>query len=589
MYGAAPFAVTAPTTASNGAITYSSSNTGIATIEPNTGVITLVSAGKVTITATQAETAQYASAMITSNGLTVSLAGQTVAPGTSFAGADLSGASLVGAILAGTSFTGATLTNVDFSGAIITGANFANANIVSATNLPVFSTAQKLQLLRNTNNVAISAIQISTRLSGAEVNAAISLAVPVPNILGATFLVKAPTFNVNNDKVVTIIPQELTSYASIYIPLNDNDTVIVNGVLYTFNGTAVLDSTGATVTSTSVLGVPFQIYAGSIIFLNTSVRDPVLTAFVVPSYKTVIDAAFQISARPISNSSGAITYVSNNSNVATIDVSGNLITIHRTGEVTFTASQAEVPEEYFLAAAVTSNTLRIEALVPAPQMRTSALNTRWFSTNNAPRANSDASDHISALRARTLYRDTVNFAAQGGKKVVVSSGAVYSGPVLMRGKCLGAGVGVGTAGGIGEGVDPSTLSIPNECAAFYIRSAGSYRDLLDVTRGIYAGHSETHTDPASALNLPTEPPVNSHSVRLITPQGAPTVINKLVLNSDSMSETLLSLSPQTHTREVNTNAVYDAALSAAPDPLKCIQYPPNPELSITYGGAGCPI
>jgi hypothetical protein len=549
----------------------------------------VVSAGRVTFTATQAETAQYASDTITSNELTVSLAGQTVAPGTSFAGADLSGASVVGAILAGTSFAGATLTNADFSGAIITGVNFTNADIVGATNLPVFSTAQKLQLLRNTNNVAIGAIQISTRLSGAEVNAAISVAVPVPNILGATFLVKAPTFNVNNDKVVTIIPQDLTSYTSIYIPLNDNDTVIVNGVLYTFNGTAVLDSTGATVTSTSVLGVPFQIYAGSIIFLNGLMRDPVLTAFVVPSYKTVIDAAFQISTRPISNSSGAITYVSNNSNVATIDVSGNLITIHRTGEVTFTASQAEVPEEYFLAAAVTSNTLRIEALVPAPQMRTSALNTRWFSTNNAPRANSDASDHISALRARTLYRDTVNFAAQGGKKVVASSGAVYSGPVLMRGKCLGAGVGVGTAGGIGEGVDPSTLSIPNECAAFYIRSAGSYRDLLDVTRGIYAGHSETHTDPASALNLPTEPPINSHSVRLITPQGAPTVINQLVLNSESMSETLLSLSPQTHTREVITNAVYDAALSAAPDPLKCIQYPPNPQLSITYGGAGCPI
>jgi hypothetical protein len=183
----------------------------------------------------------------------------------------------------------------------------------------------------------------------------------------------------------------------------------------------------------------------------------------------------------------------------------------------------------------------------------------------------------------------VNFAAQGGKKVVASSGAVYSGPVLMRGECLGAGVGVGTAGGIGEGVDPSTMSIPNECAAFYIRSAGSYRDLLDVTRGIYAGHSETHTDPTSALNLPTQPPVNSHSVRLIRPQGAPTVINQLVLNSDSMSETLLSLSPQTHTREANTNAAYDAALSAAPDPLKCIQYPPNPQLSVTYGGAGCPI
>jgi uncharacterized protein YjbI with pentapeptide repeats len=70
-YGSAPFAVlTAPTSASAGAITYSSSDTGIATID-NSGVITLIAAGYVNFTATQAATTLYNSATKTSNTMTV--------------------------------------------------------------------------------------------------------------------------------------------------------------------------------------------------------------------------------------------------------------------------------------------------------------------------------------------------------------------------------------------------------------------------------------------------------------------------------------------------------------------------------------
>jgi hypothetical protein len=64
----------------------------------------------------------------------------------------------VGAVesLAGTTVT-TSLANRNFTGATIAGANFANANIVGATNLPAFSTTQKLQLLRGTDiNAAIT-------------------------------------------------------------------------------------------------------------------------------------------------------------------------------------------------------------------------------------------------------------------------------------------------------------------------------------------------------------------------------------------------------------------------------------------------
>ena len=570
-YGDASFSITAPapTSASSGAITYSSNNPNIATIDESTGVITIVRPGTVTFTASQAAVpGKYvAAAAVTSNELTVSLVGQIVAPGTSFAGVDLSGVSLAGATLTGVSFAGATLTNANFSGATVAGAVFTNANIVGATNLPAFSTTQKLQLLRNTNNANISAVQISTPLSGAEINAAITAPVPVPDISGGTFVVKAPAYNSSNEKVVTIVTEDITNYESVYIPLNSGETVIVNGTAYTFDGTAVLDSNSSIITTLSVLGVPFRIYVGSIILLNTSLRPPTISAFVVASSITLGDAAFPISARPTSNSGGAMTYTSNRPSVATIDASGSHITPQSVGAVTFTVSQAEVPEKY-AAATVTSNVMTVRNV----QTRAPAPMNRWFSTNNAPRASNAASDRISALRARTLYRDTVNVAAQGGYKVLSGSGGtvVYSGPVGVQGKCLGeANTTTGTTG-------------TTECVAYYIRSAASYSDLLDVTRGIYAGHSETHLDAAAAASALNTPPANSDWVKFITPQGEPAIVNRLALNTSAAP--LLMLSPQ-H----NNNAAYDAAAAAAPDPLKCIQYPPDPQLSITYGGAGCLI
>ena len=57
--GDAPFLLTAPTTNSDGAFTYSSSNLAVATVSGST--VTIVGAGSTTITATQAATATYGS------------------------------------------------------------------------------------------------------------------------------------------------------------------------------------------------------------------------------------------------------------------------------------------------------------------------------------------------------------------------------------------------------------------------------------------------------------------------------------------------------------------------------------------------
>jgi hypothetical protein len=160
------------------------------------------------------------------------------------------------------------LAGVNFLGATITGAIFTNANIVGATNLPVFSTAQKLQLLRNALNAAISAVQFSTRLTGADLNAAITT--PVSAIASATFVIKAPSYNGSNEKVVTVTSADVSGNASIYIPLNDNETVAINGVAYTFDGTNVLDSSSNIVRYVNIVNNAFRIYSDSIIGLNVT-------------------------------------------------------------------------------------------------------------------------------------------------------------------------------------------------------------------------------------------------------------------------------------------------------------------------------
>jgi hypothetical protein len=267
----AAFTVVA-SSASSGAVTYSSSNTAFATVGASTGLVTLKGVGTVTITAAQAASALYNAPTNTTCSIVISaagseLAGQTVPPGTSFAGLNLSGASLVGTTLTGVSFSGATLTNANFSGATITGTNFTNANISGATNLPAFSTAQKLQLLSNISNVAISEIQINTQLSGADINAI--LPTPIPAIATATFTLKVPTtLDASLNKVLTITSVDLSNNASVYIPLNTNESVSINGTVFSFNGTNILDAESNPRTYLIVAGIPFKIYAGSVIALN---------------------------------------------------------------------------------------------------------------------------------------------------------------------------------------------------------------------------------------------------------------------------------------------------------------------------------
>ena len=267
----ASFSVSA-TSASDGAVSYSSSDISLATVHPSTGSVTLKGVGTVTITASQVLTSLYnapsnVTCSISIQSAGTALQGTTVTSGTSYAALDLSGASLVGTTVSGVSFSGANLSNVNFSGAVVTGTDFTNVNLSGATNLPAFNPVQKLQLLKNINNKDIGQVQVTEPLSGSIINSLVEI--PSDIINNATFIVAPPSsIDGSGNKVVTVSASDISGDLSIYIPLNVNESAKINDSVYLFDGTNILDTDGNAVNFFTISGVPFKVYAGSIVAVN---------------------------------------------------------------------------------------------------------------------------------------------------------------------------------------------------------------------------------------------------------------------------------------------------------------------------------
>lgn len=172
MLGDAPFSITAPTSNSSGAFTYTSSNTNVATISGST--ITILKAGSSTITATQAAAGPYASGTITA---TLSV---TVAPLSTNAPNPTKPAANVRSIfsntypnLPGTTFRtswsngGSALIDTAISGNNIkkyTGVDFVGIELASATDL---SLADSVHISMWTPSAATFAIKLVNQGGGA--------------------------------------------------------------------------------------------------------------------------------------------------------------------------------------------------------------------------------------------------------------------------------------------------------------------------------------------------------------------------------------------------------------------------------------
>jgi len=112
---------------------------------------------------------------------------------------------------------------------------------------------------------------------------------------------------------------------------------------------------------TAAPGSGANIFVDNIFFYTTKTL-PTLSNFSIPS-KFIGDAPFAI-APPTSNSTGAFTYMSSNTNVATI--SGDMITVIGGGSATITATQADAPP--YAAGSITANfVVSVPPLsIPAP-------------------------------------------------------------------------------------------------------------------------------------------------------------------------------------------------------------------------------
>jgi len=201
---------------------------------------------------------------------------------------------------------------------------------------------------------------------------------------------------------------------------------------------------------------------------------------------------------------------------------------------------------------------------------------KWFG-NSVHEAYASAGDRIKHVRNRALYKNTMNIAAQGGIKYGGIRSARYAPATLLNGSC--------------ESLPEETGE--NGCVAYYIRSAPSYENLLRTTQGIYEGRAlRTIQGYLKRTNISSATGANVAIVRGIGISNPLLTTNKTnylsLSNGNGSTSDILVLTPALDpVTSQSMNAAYDASHREPIDPAQCMQYPPNPKISITYGGGGC--
>jgi len=383
-FGNATFVITPPSSNSNGLMTYTSSNTSVATIAED--VVTIVGAGNTTITAVQAMTSSYASATITVvfqvNPLTTVLTNFSV-PAKIPGDADFSlvpPTSNSDGAFTYTSSNPAVATIVDDVVTVV-GLGSSTISAVQASTTNYTSRTITSTLAVNLITTALSNFSVSAKTLG---DVSFSLVPPTSNSTGAFTYTSSDLLvaTIAGDVVTlvgtgtcTIIATQASTFNSTFAVINTSlvvgktSPVLTNFPVLTkdfgsaafkltpptTNGVGVFtytssDPTIATIardvvtlvgigtcTITAVQSSTMNFLSGTITTtLTVSQGTPLLTSFAVGT-KKIGDAAFSLVA-PISNSDGAFTYTSSDTSVATID--GSTVTIVGRGTSTITANQA---------------------------------------------------------------------------------------------------------------------------------------------------------------------------------------------------------------------------------------------------------
>jgi uncharacterized protein YjdB len=325
-YGDAPFTITAPTSNSNGAFTYSSSNNSVASVSGTT--ITIVSAGSCTITATQAAYSSYgvgtATLTFTVNAIlpiigTLDLSPLpktygdvpfTIPPPTSSSSGSFTYTSSDPTVA---SISGNTITILKVGTCTITATEAAAGNYSSATQT--------------------ATLTVSSANPG----------------LGVLTLPPSKTYG---DVPFTITPPTSSSSGSFTYTSSDPTVASISG-----NTITILKVGTCTITATQAAAGNYS-SATQTATLTVSPANPGLGVLTLPPSKTYGDVPFTI-APPTSSSSGSFTFTSSNNSVAS--VSGRTITIVGAGSCTITATQTAAGN---YSSATQTATLNVSPILP---------------------------------------------------------------------------------------------------------------------------------------------------------------------------------------------------------------------------------
>ncbi|MBA4153389.1 carbohydrate binding domain-containing protein, partial [Flavobacterium sp.] len=300
LLGDAPFTATASSD-SPGAITYTSSNAAVATINSTSGLVTILGVGTTTITANQAATSSYYAGSTTAT-LTVTPPAAP-APPTRNTQDVISFFSDSYAVSSSPTWGGTTNSNIQISGnntRLFTG--FTNGQIAfAATNVSQMT------------HVRVDVFSVNLT--------------PMWFFLGSAGASKRLT-----------IDTPVNGWVTLDIPLSNftssptGGTINLNAInLFRFE-----NPVGATPPSRTI-------YIDNIYFYRPETdAPPTLGVFTVPT-KVLGDAPFTLTP-PTSNSSGAWSYTISPAGIATID--GDVVTIIGGGTATISANQAAVPGEF---------------------------------------------------------------------------------------------------------------------------------------------------------------------------------------------------------------------------------------------------
>ena len=309
--GDADFTITAPTSNSTGAFTYTSSNTAVATIVSGNS-IHIVGQGSTTITATQAASGNY-----TAGSITATLVVSAPLPQTPTAAAPTPPARNAWDVQSVYSGSYTAIPNVELSPDWGQGTTFSEVQLGTGLNNTIKYSNLDYQGLNLVPGGAAPGANFSSMTK-------LHIDVWTPNVSPFLFSL----IDATGENNITLTPT-LSGWNSFDINLSTD---------FPARNLATLRQMKLEKPGFAYHAENNSIYFDNIYFWRpaTSLPSPTITNFNV-SNKLLGDAAFNLTA-PTSNSSGAFTYSSSNTSVATI--SGSTVTIVGAGSTVITATQA---------------------------------------------------------------------------------------------------------------------------------------------------------------------------------------------------------------------------------------------------------